>query len=590
MNLKTTSFQDIHFRIKNTNFKTLVFIFICLLSGNQISNAATITATSIADLQTKINAANSGDIINLANGHYTNNSISISKSSITVQAATSGGVFLDGNNNIVISGNSNTFSGFQFTTNNMSGGLPVECPTNAVTVNGNSNIITQLNFNGYFASKMIQIAGLNNTVSYCNFQNKPTDTSLTKGGDGDMLQIIPNVSNPGNNVIRYCSFQHMPGGGGDWGNECIRIGDGAYSTMISRTVVEYCYFEDTGHGDSEAISVKSRENILRYNTMNNNPDAMFAFRNGDNNVAYGNFFIKSGGIRCKQANNIYCYNNYFEAAGTNQTSGLSGGGTAPVYLEYFGTGYGSNFNFFHNTFYGCTDIGIDTGLLSCTWANNIFKQTSGTIYSGTNSGQTFVGNIYQGSLGLTIPVGMTNTDPKLALNSDGYYSIGSTSPAINASSTVYPKIYFIPGIDTLLLDIQGQARPVLRAQRDVGCEEYNATGTVINKPLKLSDVGPSYLNSISTTVDILENNLDFSVCFVPADKKLVLNYLLIKNSSVGIALFNLNGMALREFTNMNVSEGSHTEKYDISTIRPGIYFVSMTIDGFSKTKKIIIEN
>ncbi len=590
MNLKTTSFQDIHFRIKNTNFKTLVFIFICLLSGNQISNAATITATSIADLQTKINAANSGDIINLANGHYTNNSISISKSSITVQAATSGGVFLDGNNNIVISGNSNTFSGFQFTTNNMSGGLPVECPTNAVTVNGNSNIITQLNFNGYFASKMIQIAGLNNTVSYCNFQNKPTDTSLTKGGDGDMLQIIPNVSNPGNNVIRYCSFQHMPGGGGDWGNECIRIGDGAYSTMISRTVVEYCYFEDTGHGDSEAISVKSRENILRYNTMNNNPDAMFAFRNGDNNVAYGNFFIKSGGIRCKQANNIYCYNNYFEAAGTNQTSGLSGGGTAPVYLEYFGTGYGSNFNFFHNTFYGCTDIGIDTGLLSCTWANNIFKQTSGTIYSGTNSGQTFVGNIYQGSLGLTIPVGMTNTDPKLALNSDGYYSIGSTSPAINASSAVYPKIYFIPGIDTLLLDIQGQARPVLRAQRDVGCEEYNATGTVINKPLKLSDVGPSYLNSISTTVDILENNLDFSVCFVPADKKLVLNYLLIKNSSVGIALFNLNGMALREFTNMNVSEGSHTEKYDISTIRPGIYFVSMTIDGFSKTKKIIIEN
>ena len=32
--------------------------------------------------------------------------------------------------------------------------------------------------------------------------------------------------------------------------------------------------------------------------MNNNPDAMFAFRNGDNNVVYRNFFVKSGGIGC----------------------------------------------------------------------------------------------------------------------------------------------------------------------------------------------------------------------------------------------------------------------------------------------------
>ena len=189
-----------------------IFLFGFLLTfvfwGGFTIDAATFNVSSVAALQTAINNSTSGDIINLANGHYTNNTISISKSGITVQAATAGGVFLDGNNNIVISGNSNTFNGFQFTTNNMSGGLPVESPTNAVTVNGNSNTITQLNFNGYFASKMIQIAGLNNTVSYCNFQNKPTDTSLPKNGDGDMVQIIPNATNPGNNVIRYCSFQH----------------------------------------------------------------------------------------------------------------------------------------------------------------------------------------------------------------------------------------------------------------------------------------------------------------------------------------------------------------------------------------------
>lgn len=502
MILNNTIFQKIQFRLRYDNIKASVILCFCLFSGNIVINAATITATSIADLQTKINAAASGDVINLTNGHYSNNVINISKSNITVQAATAGSVYLDGTNAITISGNNNTFGGFQFVSGTTAG-------ANVVTVTGNTNTITQLNFNGYSASKMVQISGLNNTVSFCNFQNKPTDVTATKGGDGDMLQIIPNATNPGNNVVRYCSFQHMPGGGGDWGNECIRIGDGAYSTYISRTIVEYCYFEDTGAGDSEAISVKSKENTLRFNTMNNNPDAMFCFRNGDNNVAYGNFFIKSGGIRCKQANNIYCYNNYFEAAGTNQTPGLSGGGTAPVYLEYFGTGYGDNFNFFHNTFYGCTDIGIDAGLTNCTWANNILKQTTGTIFSGTNSGQTYAGNIYQGTPGFTIPSGMTNTDPKLTLNSDGYYGLSATSPAINGASSNYPALLYIPLIDTLSLDIQGQYRPVTRSQKDVGCEEYGATGTVLNKPLTIANVGPSYLGGPATPT-LTDQNIIFN--------------------------------------------------------------------------------
>ena len=564
----------------------MIVLTIVALSVNNIK-AATINVTSVSALQTAINNANSGDIINLANGHYTNNNINISKTNITVQAATPGGVFFDGNNNIVISGNSNTFSGFQFTTNNMTGGLPVESPTNAVTVNGNSNTITQLNFNGYFASKMVQIAGLNNTVSYCNFQNKPTDTTLTKGGDGDMLQIIPNATNPGNNVIRYCSFQHMPGGGGDWGNECIRIGDGSYSLMISRTVVEYCYFEDTGLGDSESISVKSRENILRYNTQNNNPNAMFSFRNGDNNVAYGNFFIASGGIRCKQSNNIYCYNNYFQAAGTNQTSGLPGSGISPVYLEFFGAGYGDNFNFIHNTFYGCTASIIETPLTNCTWANNIFYKSSPAIFSGTTSGQSFSGNIYtQSSVGLTISSGMNNTDPKLTLNSDGYYGIGSTSPAINASSAVYPKIYFIPGIDTLLLDIQGQARPFLRTQRDVGCEEYNATGTVLNHPLKLSDVGPSYLKA-TTGIETLKGNLNFNVHVNSATKNLVLNYSLPQISKVNLTIYSLSGTLLKSI-NFNDCENQQ-QSVDISNLKNGIYLVRLLAGNNSESRKFIIK-
>ena len=66
-------------------------------------------------------------------------------------------------------------------------------------------------------------------------------------------------------------------------------------------------------GDSESVSVKSMQNVIRYNTVINNPGAQFVFRNGDNNVAYSNYVLGgSGGFRVKQANNIGIYNNYVE--------------------------------------------------------------------------------------------------------------------------------------------------------------------------------------------------------------------------------------------------------------------------------------
>ena len=458
----------------------LLFIKIIVFAG-------TTTSISIAALQTAINTAKSGDTLLLANGTYNNSTLTIAVNNITVMSVTSGAVFLNGTNAITISGNNNRFEGFQFTSGTITG--------NAITISGNNNTLTQINFNGYNAGHMIYITGQYNILSYSNFQNKPATNLVNHGGTGDMVQIIPNATNIGYNTIRYCSFQHMPGFGGDYGNECIRIGDGVYSTYVSRTVVEYCYFEDTGNGDSESISVKSRENCLRYNTSNNNPNAMFSFRNGDNNIAYGNFFIKSGGIRCKESNNIYCYNNYFGQSGINQNTSLPGTKKAPVYLEYFGAGYGSNFNFINNSFYRGTAIQIDTAIKNCTWANNIFYSDSATIFSGTTAGQTFAGNMYQGTLGITISSGMNKTNPLLMLNAAGYYSISAGSPAIDACVSNYPAILGIPGINddsTIALDIAGRNRPASILLKDVGADEYT-TAVATNHPLSLCETGPTYL-------------------------------------------------------------------------------------------------
>jgi hypothetical protein len=460
----------------NTHRLILVIFLLTGLFSSHLQ-ARIINVSSIVTLQTAINNSLAGDTIVLANGTYTNSSLSISKSNIMVKTATPGGVYLSGTQYITIDGNYVTFSGFQFTSGDIGTGY-------LIIVYGSHNILTQLNFNGYTAKKYVVLAGGSqyNEVSFCNFQNKPTSAPI-----GNLVHIDPDISIPGYNRIKYCSFQKMPGLGGDNGNECIRISNGATSTYVSRTIVEYCYFDSTGPGDSEVISVKCRENVIRFCTNTNNQKGNFCFRNGDNNVAYGNFFINAGGIRLKEANNIYCYNNYFENCGDGDV-------TAPVKYVYVSPNL-NNLNFIHNTFIDGTPIELDANAAGNTWANNIFKKSSGNIFSGSAPGISWAGNIYQGTLGISIPSGMTNTDPKLVLNSDGYYGLSSSSPAIDAASSSYPAILDIANVDddpTLLFDIQGQSRPATATLKDIGCDEYT-TGSITNRPLTLSDVGPSYL-------------------------------------------------------------------------------------------------
>ena len=451
-------------------------ILIAALTLISTAHAAETTTTSIADLQSAINRAQPGDTVILANGTYTNNTITVNSGNITVRAASPGGVYLNGTNTIIIQSSNVTFSNFQFTSGSIPGVV--------IEVRGNYNTVTQLNFNGYSAQKYVvfKAGSHHNAITYSNLQNKPVTAP-----QGNLIESEADPSVVGYHTISHNSFQHLPGAGGDNGNECIRLGDGAQSTYISRTVVEYNYFSDTGAGDSEAISVKSRENTLRWNTMRDNPDAMFVFRNGDNNVAYGNFFIDSGGIRVKEANNIYCYNNYFERAGV-------GGKMNAVTYDFVSPNL-KNVNFIHNTFVESGLIALSSGATGNTWANNLISRSSGNIFDGSSSGISWAGNLYSGALGISIPSGMAAyVDLGVSLNSYRYYGLSSSSAAINSGRS-FPPVYNIPGIDgdyELALDISGQSRDSLK---DVGCVEFGATGTATNRPLALADVGPSYLRS-----------------------------------------------------------------------------------------------
>jgi hypothetical protein len=251
---------------------------------------------------------------------------------VTIRAQTSGGViwmpqtesglFL----NFMPSSTYITLQGFQF--KNAIGAWYSEL----IASQGNFNTFKQLYFFNVSATHYIRVVpgAQYNLITNCNFEYKPKYGPCPKNlpafvgckgtlYSGDLVAIQVSSSAPGYHKVRYCSFYNMPNSplygtvsSSDFGDENIRIGEDSMHTYVSRTIVEYCVFNSTYGVDSEAVSIKSRQNIVRYCTFGNNQGAMLSVRNGDYNVIYSNFFINAGGVRVKQANNTYVYNNYFQ--------------------------------------------------------------------------------------------------------------------------------------------------------------------------------------------------------------------------------------------------------------------------------------
>jgi poly(beta-D-mannuronate) lyase len=459
---------------------TAVSLVLSVGVGASTAQARVTVVSSLAALQTAIDSAAAGDVIQLANGTYRDGSIRIGTSGITVEAQTTGGVTLTGSQSVTVAGDDTVLRGFRFASGSI--------PGNVITVSGSRNTLTELSFDGYSAQKYVVLSSgsQRNAVTWSNFANKPTSAPR-----GNLVHIDPDPTVPGYHVISRNTFQRLPGTGGDFGNEPIRIGNGAQSTYVSRTTVEHNYFEDTGAGDSEAVSVKSRENVLRWNTMRNNPNAMFVFRNGDDNVAYGNFFLRSGGIRIVEASDIWIYGNHFEYAGV-------GGTMAALTYDAVSPNL-TNVNVIHNTFYEPSVIALGSGGTTNVWADNLLVKASGALFSGTPNGIRWTGNLHRGTLGITPTAGGSTaiSDPGLVAGPQGFQQLVAGSPAIDRAAVDYPSIRDVDGLDddpTLAFDVQGQARPVDRALKDVGADEYQTTAA-LRGPLVLTDVGPSYLRA-----------------------------------------------------------------------------------------------
>jgi hypothetical protein len=232
------------------------------------------------------------------------------------------------------------------------------------------------------------------------------------------------------------------------------------------------------------------------------------------------------------------------------------------------------------------DLG-GNGPTNNTWANNIFRKSSGNLFSNSNNGTTWTGNIYQGNIGINIPSGMTNTNPFLALNANGYFGLSANSPVNNANAS-YAAILDIAILNddpSLLFDVAGRPRPATLTLKDVGCEEYT-TGTISNRPLTLANVGPSYLSALAN--DNFE--LESKISWYPNPAKNNFNILFPNNyfEDIEITLINSNGQVVKK-QSVTQNDLLKSNLIEVNGLNSGLYFVKIESVKLHKIIKLIVQ-
>lgn len=295
----------------STLTKRLTFLFL-LLAGSVSSFAATITVSSLLELQQAIDKAVAGDVILLKNGVYTSTENIVvtctgtAAKPITIAAQTIGAVEFSGTGGISIKSPAAyvVIRGFKFTNaagKNEIGAGSTFCrwTRNIFECKGEGNYLT--------------VIGNDQQVDYNTFQNKNTLGKFI-GVRGTGKQIAERL------WIHHNYFHNFSRQNGN-GAEAVQFGLSGYSLSSSDSIFEYNLFENC-EGENELLSVKSSAVTVRYNTVRD-CKAQMTLRHGNFNKVYGNYFTKTPGLRIFGDDHVI-YNNYFEDCGIAITIGNGG--------------------------------------------------------------------------------------------------------------------------------------------------------------------------------------------------------------------------------------------------------------------------
>lgn len=467
------------------------------------ARAADAPLADIAAINKALEAARPGDTIVIKNGLYRDALISMPKSGekgkmVTLAAETPGKVFFTGSKphqstaTITINGQYQHVTGLVF--HQSSGGVAVHfkrarfCRLSHCAFNesGESRSVF---------THMIEVGeeSADNEIDHCYFAKSLSMSIGTRTG------------------ASRCRFHH------NWwrdivarsnnGQEALQLG--AAGSLFA--IVEYNLF-DGACGDEEIISVKSDDNIIRYNTFLAHPTAnkgSLCIRHGHRNLVEGNFlFGIDKGIRVSGDENVVI-NNYIERPGWYGLR-LTGGGTNGWGYLPCRNGLIAN-NTVIGAGYGAIEIGTFIGLKDTTAGstNEVSIYPSGNrIYNNILTGKRpeqvvhswggdVKANDFRNNIGfcagvksiaqMKLPEGVLGTDPKLAA-AEGRFRPQPGSPVLGGGLPV----------DQVKEDIAGRARGT---RPDVGCEEVSGGLPGGRRVLTPRDVGPEWMGGDYTGIE-----------------------------------------------------------------------------------------
>ena len=205
------------------------------------------------------------------------------------------------------------------------------------------------------------------------------------------------------------------------------------------------------------------------------------------------------------------------------------------------------------------------GTFPLNYGYSFTDTTAGTFTSGTNNG-TFTGNIITsvdayGTLTLNNtgngpfsgPVTRLKTVQNINLFQGGFFNVGTvvqTTYAYYSGSNLYPELRYTKAVVNIpLLNISNQTAILI--------EDYSVT-------------------LLSTNNNLLSDNINI----YPNPVNDILNIKLKDNQKVYIAMTDINGREI-------IGKTSNDNNFDMSNLQKGIYFVKISDNNSSITKKII---
>ncbi|RME27296.1 MAG: hypothetical protein D6800_05260, partial [Candidatus Zixiibacteriota bacterium] len=245
-------------------FITFIFCLVILTAHAGSAVGAEFLVSNASQISAAMVNAQPGDTLIMTDGVWTNQHIDFAGNGtaanpITLRAQTPGGVTLNGNSRLSISGNWLVVDGLNFEGGSLSSGSIVEFRGSS----GNAN-------NSRFTNSAIvnyNPADINTRYFWVSLygDNNRVDHNFFSGQNHSGVTVVDWVDgSTGNHRIDANHFADRPTGNGN-GFETIRIGTSTYAMSDRNDIIENNLFERTD-GEIEIISNKTGGNIYRYNT------------------------------------------------------------------------------------------------------------------------------------------------------------------------------------------------------------------------------------------------------------------------------------------------------------------------------------